>query len=76
MDSDIGFDPDDVERLRSHQLPVVAGLYARKGQRQFACKFLPETRQVRLGLSGRFPCAVARLPIRSQRGVFTVCCAV
>lgn len=52
IDSDIGFDPDDVERLRSHQLPVVAGLYAKKGQRQFTCKFLPETRQVLFGIGG------------------------
>lgn len=52
IDSDIGFDLDDVERLRSHQLPVVAGLYAKKGQRQFTCKFLPETRRVQFGIGG------------------------
>ena len=52
IDSDIGFDPDDVERLRSHQLPVVAGLYAKKGRREFACKFLPGTSKVQFGSCG------------------------
>jgi hypothetical protein len=31
VDADTGFDPDAVERLRSHNLPIVAGLYSRRG---------------------------------------------
>ena len=51
-DSNGGFDPDDVERLRSHQLRVVGGIYARKGNREFTCKFLPETRKIPFGKGG------------------------
>lgn len=52
IDSDVGFDPDDVERLRSHQLPVVAGIYAKKAKREVACKFLPETQGIQFGKKG------------------------
>jgi len=52
IDSDIAFNPDDVEKLRSHQLPFVAGIYAKKGQREFACSFLPGTEQVVFGHGG------------------------
>lgn len=31
IDSDMVFDPDDVDRLRAHDLPFVCGLYPRKG---------------------------------------------
>jgi hypothetical protein len=33
IDSDISFEPDAVERLRSHGLPIVCGIYARKAMR-------------------------------------------
>ena len=46
IDSDIGFNPDDVERLRSHQLPVVCGVYAKKAKRELACKFLDDTTNI------------------------------
>ena len=52
IDADIGFDPDAVEQLRSHQLPIICGLYAKKGRREFASKFLPETRNLLLGAGG------------------------
>ena len=52
IDSDMGFDPDDVEKLRAHQLPVVCGIYAKKGKREFTCKFLPDTRRIQFGKSG------------------------
>jgi hypothetical protein len=52
IDSDIGFDPDAVEQLRSHQLPFVCGLYAKKGRREFACMFRPETEKVQFGPQG------------------------
>lgn len=52
IDVDIAFDPDDVDKLRRHDLPLVCGIYAKKSRRQFACSFLPETRQVAFGPSG------------------------
>jgi hypothetical protein len=52
IDSDIVFDPDDVERLRRHNLPVACGLYPKKGPRQLACEFLPGTPSVRFGRNG------------------------
>jgi hypothetical protein len=33
IDSDIDFHPDSVNRLRSHGLPIVSGIYAQKGKR-------------------------------------------
>ncbi len=39
IDSDVTFDVEDVERLRSHRLPVTAGLYVKKGRKEFAAKF-------------------------------------
>lgn len=51
IDSDIVFDPDDVERLRGHALPIVGGLYAKKGPQAFAAFFEPETKQLKLGSS-------------------------
>jgi len=52
IDSDIVFDPDDVDILRQHDYPLVCGLYPKKGVRQFACDFLPGTRQVLFGTRG------------------------
>jgi predicted O-methyltransferase YrrM len=52
IDSDIVFDPDDVEKLRRHQLPIVGGVYAKKGIRQFACHFPPGTAKALFGKGG------------------------
>ena len=52
IDSDIVFDPADVEKLRAHHLPFVCGLYPKKGPPEFACEFLPGTPTVRLGAAG------------------------
>ena len=52
IDSDIAFDPDDVARLRGHNLPIACGLYPKKGPRQFACEFLPGTPAVQFGRGG------------------------
>jgi predicted O-methyltransferase YrrM len=52
IDSDVVFDPDDVERLRAHNLPFTCGIYPKKGPREFACEFLPNTPQVRFGRHG------------------------
>lgn len=52
IDSDVGFNPDDVEKLRNHQLPIVAGIYAKKAKRELACKFLDDTRGIQFGKKG------------------------
>ena len=33
IDADVDFHPDAVDRLRSHNLPMVAGIYPQKGKR-------------------------------------------
>ena len=52
IDSDIAFNPDDVDRLRAHDLPIVAGVYAKKGQPSFAAYFEPGTPTLQLGAGG------------------------
>ncbi len=52
VDADIGFEPDAVERIRSHGLPLVGGLFAKRGKREFGCHFLPGTPEVTLGVGG------------------------
>lgn len=52
IDSDIGFAVESVEMLRAHQLPVVCGIYARKGQRVLACHVRPGTERVVFGVGG------------------------
>ncbi|HWG45648.1 MAG TPA: class I SAM-dependent methyltransferase [Gemmataceae bacterium] len=52
IDADVVFDPNDVEKLRRHDLPLVCGIYPKKARRQFACAFLPEMRQVVFGAKG------------------------
>ena len=41
IDADVGFHPDSVERLRSHALPMVCGIYPQKAKRALACHVLP-----------------------------------
>jgi hypothetical protein len=41
IDADVAFHADDVERLRNHNLPIVAGIYPKKGRREFAMNTLP-----------------------------------
>lgn len=52
IDADVVFDPDDVDKLRRHDVPLVCGIYPKKSRRQFACAFLPQTRQVVFGVQG------------------------
>jgi hypothetical protein len=52
IDSDHGFSPDDVDRLRAHDLPICSGLYAKKGQRSIASRFLPGTASITFGRGG------------------------
>jgi hypothetical protein len=52
IDTDIVFEPKSVERIRSHKLPIVAGLYPQPGGRSLACELLPETKKVVFGEEG------------------------
>jgi hypothetical protein len=52
IDSDIAFAPEAVDRLRSHGLPLVGGLFARRGVAHFGCRFFPETKEFTLGEGG------------------------
>lgn len=52
IDSDVGFHPDDVEKLRSHGLPLVCGIYPQKGKLALACHVLPGTPSMTFGKGG------------------------
>lgn len=52
IDSDMTFEPDDVERIRALDLPITAGLYMKKDRSGLACKFLDGTRKVVMGANG------------------------
>jgi hypothetical protein len=52
IDSDILFNPSDVDRLVDSNLPIVGGIYAKKGAPMFACLFLPGTKHVAFGEKG------------------------
>ncbi|HEY3969270.1 MAG TPA: hypothetical protein VGM05_32260 [Planctomycetaceae bacterium] len=52
IDSDVGFDPESVERLRSHDLPIVCGIYPKKGQRAIASNVLPKSPSITFGEHG------------------------
>jgi hypothetical protein len=49
IDSDIGFDPQDVFRLLARPEPVVCGVYAKKGQRSLASHFAAGVTEVLFG---------------------------
>jgi hypothetical protein len=52
IDSDIGFNPDDIERLRNHDLLFCCGLYPVRGSSQFVCYFLPGKTELQFGRNG------------------------
>ena len=52
IDSDIGFDPADVDRLRSHNVDIVGGVYAIKRRRALAVNVGDRTEPLRLGRHG------------------------
>lgn len=52
VDSDIFFQVGDVERLRSHALPIICAIYAKKACRELACHLLPETNEIIFGDKG------------------------
>lgn len=52
IDADIDFHPDAIDRLRSHNLPIVCGIYPQKGKRALACHIMPGTPQLTFGRDG------------------------
>ena len=52
IDSDVDFHPDSVDRLRSHGLPIVCGIYPQKGKRALASHVMPGTPKVVFGKDG------------------------
>ncbi len=52
IDSDVVFDPDDVELVRSHQKPLVCGIYPKKSQRELAAQFEEGTEKLLFGKGG------------------------
>lgn len=52
IDSDQVFDPDDVDRLRELNLPLVCGMYPCKGPKRLAGKLMPDAGPVKFGTGG------------------------
>jgi hypothetical protein len=52
IDSDVIFHPDDIDRLRSHALPIVCGIYPQKGKRALASHVAPGTPRMTFGEGG------------------------
>lgn len=52
IDSDIVFEADDVMRLRAHDVPIVAGVYAKKGAGGLAVHLERDARELRVGEGG------------------------
>ena len=52
LDADTKFHPDDLERLRAHPQSIVSGIYAKKGSRELASCFLPQTKSIVFGQGG------------------------
>lgn len=52
IDADVAFSPDDVDKLRLHDLDFVCGLYTKKGAPGLACRMKPGTGEVTMGEGG------------------------
>lgn len=52
IDADVVFDPNDVEKIRGHNLPMCVGLYPKKIGSQFACTFKVGTGALTFGKGG------------------------
>jgi hypothetical protein len=72
IDADIQFDPDDVAKLRAHDLPIVAGIYAKKGVQDLAVHLEPGTRALAVGEGGGLHAAryVGAGFLCTRRGVY------
>lgn len=52
VDSDVAFEPKDLDMLLAHGEPFVCGIYAKKGVRALTCHLLPTTKELVLGEDG------------------------
>lgn len=52
IDADVGFQPDAIDRIRSHGLPIVTGMCAQKGRRAMATHIMPRTTTMTFGEGG------------------------
>jgi hypothetical protein len=52
IDSDIAFEADDIDRLRCLDLPLVCGIYPKKGKRELAAHVLRGTSELVFGHAG------------------------
>lgn len=52
IDADVVFDPEAVDRLRSHDLPIVCGIYPKKSMRALACTLSKDAREIHFGERG------------------------
>ena len=72
IDSDIAFEPRSVQRLRSHNLPFVCGLYPKKVEKAWSSQFLPGPADPHAGGgrgARRDPLCGHRLPARAAAGL-------
>jgi hypothetical protein len=52
IDADVRFHPEAVGMLRSHDLPVVCGIYPKKRSRELVCSLFPGTNRIIFGKGG------------------------
>lgn len=52
IDSDVGFEPDDVDRIRQNGIPICCAIYPMKGRRSIAAHIIPGTKQIPFGAHG------------------------
>ncbi len=52
IDSDVGFHPNAIDQLRSHGLPIVAGVYPQKNKLALACHVMPGAPSMTFGKHG------------------------
>lgn len=72
IDSDIGFEADDVERLLAADTSLVCGIYPKRGVPELACHVLPGTKELVFGEGGGLtPILYAGMGfLRSRRDAF------
>ena len=52
IDANVDFHRDAIDRLRSHRLPIVCGVYPQKGKRALACHVMPGSPKMVFGKDG------------------------
>jgi len=52
IDADVDFHPNSIDRLRAHNLPIVAGIYPQKGKRALASHIMPGSPKMVFGKDG------------------------